>query len=439
MDRHERFFAFTISGVHGIDHLLKRVFPPLLPVWAITFGYPLWQLGLLLGVYTFGSAIGQAPIGVLSDRYDRRYLLSAGIGGIGIGLGAIAAVPLLDIVDVRLSIAQYVVTGQFLVMMVAMCTAGLGSSSVHPTGYPLITANASDENKETVLSMWGSASKFGDGIAPAVVGVLLLVLPWNRILGVFGLLAIGYALILFVLLRAFETRPPDRQPTDTGEPMDDGGVAVDRQRDKRIYLYPMLAVFAYFTVQIMAASGVTVFLPKFITTMYGYSFAAGGITFTAASTASFYYSAMLIIAGVAQLVTGKLASHYDYRRLIIGYLCVAALALTVLSMVVLSSGTLLLVLIVLGASLYGVNPARDALVSDIAPVEREGRTFGYLWTGTLLASAIAAPAIGYLGEVVGLRLTFTVLAAGILFSAIPIMLLLSDRVYLTVDDSRETI
>jgi MFS family permease len=439
MDRHERFFALTISGVHGIDHLLKRVFPPLLPVWAVTFGYPLWQLGLLLGVYTFGSAIGQAPIGVLSDRYDRRYLLSAGIGSIGIGLGIIAAVPLLDIVNIHLSIARYVVTGQFLVMMVAMCTAGLGSSSVHPTGYPLITANASDENKETVLSMWGSASKFGDGIAPAVVGVLLLVLSWNRILVVFSLLAIGYALGLFVLLRTFETRPPTRQTTDTERPTEADRATVDRHRDRRIYLYPMLAVFVYFTIQIMASSGVTVFLPKFITAAYGFSFAAVGVTFSAASTASFYYSSMLIIAGVAQLATGKLASRYDYRRLIIGYLSVAAIALAVLSTVVLSPGTLLLVLLILGASLYGVNPARDALVSDIAPVEREGRTFGYLWTGTLLASSIAAPGIGYLGEVVGLRLTFTVLAGGILLSALPIVVLLSDRVYLSVDESRETI
>jgi FSR family fosmidomycin resistance protein-like MFS transporter len=438
MDRHERFFALTISGVHGIDHLLKRVFPPLLPVWAVTFGYPLWQLGLLLGVYTFGSAIGQAPIGVLSDRYNRRYLLSAGIGGIGIGLGILAVVPLFDIVDIQLSIARYTVSGQFLVMMMAMFAAGLGSSSVHPTGYPLITANVSDENKETVLSMWGSASKFGDGVAPAVVGVLLLVLSWNSILGVFSLLAIGYALVLFVLLRAFETRPSDRQTTDTKGPTETDQTAVDR-RDKRIYLYPMLAVFVYFTIQIMASSGVTVFLPKFITSVYGYSFSAVGVTFSAASTASFYYSAMLIIAGVAQLATGKLASRYDYRWLIIGYLSVAAIALAVLSMVVLSPGTLVLVLIILGASLYGVNPARDALVSDIAPVEREGRTFGYLWTGTLLASSIAAPGIGYLGEIVGLRLTFTVLAAVILLSAIPIVVLLSDRVYLSVDESRETI
>ena len=79
MDERERSFALMISGAHGMDHFLKRVLPPLVPIWAVAFGFPLWKIGVLLGAQSFGSAIGQAPMGHLSDRYDRRFMLPAGI------------------------------------------------------------------------------------------------------------------------------------------------------------------------------------------------------------------------------------------------------------------------------------------------------------------------------------------------------------------------
>jgi MFS family permease len=94
------------------------------------------------------------------------------------------------------------------------------------------------------------------------------------------------------------------------------------------------------------------------------------------------------------------------------------------------------VLLVLGASLWGLNPARDAIVSDIAPAEREGRTFGYLWTGALLISSASPAVIGYIGDVASLRQAFLVLAGVVALSIVPVALLLSDRVYLEAGPSR---
>lgn len=421
MDRREWLFAFVISGVHGVDHLLKRVFPPLVPIWAAAFGYPLWKLGLILGAHTMGSALGQAPMGVLSDRYDRRYLLSAGLGVMGVGVLALATVPSTAPAGVRFTVVGYDLDGRLLAMLGAMLVAGVGSSTVHPTGYPLITTNVSEANKGRVLGMWGSASKFGDGLAPAAVGVMLLVVPWTTILGAFGALAILFTLGLFVVLAAFET-----------EPVDAGSVPADSTEtstDKRAYRYPMVAIAVYFTVQIMAANGVTVFLPEFVTSIYGFTVSALGTSLTAESTASFYYASLLIVAGVAQLGTGELADRYDYRKLIVVYLLVATVALSVLSAVALSPVGLIAVLVVLGTSLYSLNPARDALVSQISPADREGRTFGYLWTGALVAASASPPIIGYVGETAGLRVAFGILAGVVFLSAIPIALLLDDRVY----------
>lgn len=416
MEGKERTFAVTIAGVHGMDHLLKRVFPPLIPIWAVVFGFPLWQLGLLMGARKFGTAVGMTPMGHLSDRFDRRIILPAGFGMMAIGTLAIAAVPVLAGAPTTFTVAGQTFSGRFGLIFVAMMAMGLGTSAVHPTGYPLITANVSPGRKGTVLGFWGSASKFGDGAAPALVGVLLLIMAWNEILAVFGVIAIGYGVLLFVLLGNYETRPAGSGDRPAPEPSD----------GRRGYRLPLAAVFAYFVIVIAAAGGVAVFVPEFITSTYGFTFSVLGTVLGPESTASFYFSMLLIVAGIAQLGTGRLVDRYDERVVILGYLAVAATVLGGVAMMILSPVTLFLLLAVLGASLYGMNPARDALVSRLTPDDREGRVFGYIWTGALLGSAAAPVVVGYIGDVAGLRVAFLLLAGGVALAGIPIGLLSTD-------------
>jgi len=442
MESREWRFAVTISGAHGMDHLLKRVFPPLIPVWVVAFGFPLWKLGLLLGAQTFGSAIGQAPMGHLSDRHDRRLMLPAGIGLIGVAFLAFTSVPSIDALAFEFTLAGTTLTGEFAGMVVAMLAVGIGSSTLHPTGYPLISQNVSEERKGTVLGMWGSARAFGDAGAPALVGAALLVAGWRPIVAGFGLLGLAYAASLFVVLGGFETRPAGQVADETGagaDPEADSGADGEKSPDRRRYVYPVAAVFVAFVLQLVATSGATVFLPEFITSQYGYSFAVAGVTVTPESTASFYYSALLVTAGVVQIGTGGLVDRYDHRKILIGFLLAGTVSLAVLARFVFSPFVLFPVLLLLGASLWGLNPARDAIVSDITPPEREGRTFGYLWTGGLLIASASPAVVGYIGDVASLRAGFLLLAGLVLLSAVPIALLLSDRVYLdsgTVEGAR---
>ncbi len=414
MNRDEWTFAVTMSGVHGLDHLAKRLFPPLVPVWAAVFGFPLWQLGVVLGAHTFGSAVGQAPIGHVADRADRRRLLVAGVALIGVGTAAVGAAPLLRGATV------FGVDPAFLALAGATLAAGIGSSAIHPTGYPLISANVPESTRGTVLGMWGSAARFGDGLAPALVGALLLVVAWPAILAGVGVGVVVAAVVVLVVLRGFDTAP-----TATEERAGRESVT----RDRRTFVYPFAAVTLYFAVQIAATNAVTVFLPQFLTASYDLGGTLGGVALTAESSASFYYAGLLLFAGGFQLATGELVDRHDPRHVLLWFLAVGAAALGALATVSLSRVGLLAVLLVLGASLWGLNPARDRLVDAIAPKGGEGKTFGYLWTGTLLVSAAAPPAVGYVGDRTGLRAGFALLAVVVLLSALPVIALLSERVY----------
>jgi MFS family permease len=420
VNREEWTFAATMSGVHGLDHLAKRLFPPLVPVWAAAFGFPLWQLGVVLGAHTLGSAVGQAPIGHVADRADRRRLLAAGVALIGVGTAAVGAAPLVR----GGSVAGF--DPAFLALTVATLAAGLGSAAVHPTGYPLISANVPEAARGRVLGMWGSAARFGDGLAPALVGVLILVVAWPAILAGAGVAILAAAVLLLVVLRGFDTAPTaseDRTGRD------------EVTRDRRTFVYPFAAVTLYFAVQIAATNAVTVFLPQFLTASYDLGGAVAGVSLTAESSASFHYAGLLLFAGVFQLATGELVDRHDPRRVLLAFLAVGAATLAVLAVVPLSQVALVAVLALLGASLWGLNPARDRLVDAIAPAGGEGKTFGYLWTGTLLVSAASPPLVGYVGDRAGLRAGFALLAVVVLLSALPVLALLSRRVYRPAPDA----
>ncbi|MDX1747645.1 MAG: MFS transporter, partial [Halobacteriales archaeon] len=85
LSRREAQFGVVIGATHLGQHFLSHIIPPLIPVLVVALDYPLWQLGLLVGLYSLGSGLGQAPIGILSDRYDRLYLLPTGISLTGAG------------------------------------------------------------------------------------------------------------------------------------------------------------------------------------------------------------------------------------------------------------------------------------------------------------------------------------------------------------------
>lgn len=436
MDPHERRFAVLISSSHGLQHFLRRIFPPLIPIWAAMFGFPLTSAGILLGVQALGSALGQAPFGILSDRYDRRYILPSGIAVSAVCVGAFATVPFLGVVEADTTVLGVGLNLPYVSMLVAMFGVGLGGSVLHPTGYPLISENVAPGRKGRVLGMWGSAAKLGDGFAPAVVGVFLLAIAWTDILLLASLVITGYSVFLFVALGRFETRPAagaeaDRRPSSALDDASTSGPGSSLLAgDRRLYLYPVVLIFLFFAARMLAVSGVNVFIPEFITSEYGYSFAVAGIELTPESTASFYYSALLITAGVVQILVGRLVDVYDTRKVIIGMLLVAVLVLSSLAVFTFSPVVLFVVLLLLGASLWAVQPARDALISDISPDSREGRTFGYLWTGALLVSALSPVLIGYIGEHAGLRFAFGLLAATTVLSTVPIALLFTTRLYL---------
>lgn len=424
MPREEWLFGLLVSSVHGAQHLFLRLFPPLIPILAVDLDATLWQLGLLVSVYLFAGGLFQAPMGVLSDRVDRLYLLIPSFVAMGVGYLVFVLAPTLGPLLPGVELFGHAFAGPFQVMAVGMFVAGVGYAAIHPVGYPLISANISPHNKGKVLGMWGSASKIGDSMAPLLVGVLILFLAWEWVLVGVSVFGFAYAGLLFVALRGdrFETAPPG---TQDGEGDGFGGL----RENLAGFFVPMSVIMLFFFFVLFTGNGIQTYTPVFVSDVYGYSLSIGGLSIGPESVANFYFSLLLISGAVSQLFVGSLTDAYDHRAVLVSLLGVATGGLLVLSYLALSPPVLALVFVVLGASVFGINPARDALISDITPASHEGRIFGYIWTIALVGSSGYPVVIGYLAGTMGLAASFRVLALGTLFGLVCIGLLFSSRLY----------
>ncbi|MEA1930675.1 MAG: MFS transporter [Euryarchaeota archaeon] len=442
LSTHEWRFGLVISSVHGVQHLFYRLFPPLIPILVIGLDSPLWQLGSLVSIYLFAGGLGQAPMGILVDKFDRQYILLPAIGLMSVGyllfvLGS-AVGPALPAVE----LFGHSFSGTYQIMAGGMFVAGVGYSGIHPVGYPLISANISAEGKATVLGMWGSASKLGDTLAPLLIGGLILVVPWEWILVGVSLFGFVYASWLWLVFRAsgIETRPPStlgeasaggssRASTGRSSRDSSGAAGGSWRANPRQFLYPMVTILLAFCFILFATNGLITFAPVFITDVYGYSLSVGDLVIPSESVANAYFSVLLLSGALSQLLVGAVAKRFDYRLLLIGLLALTTAGLAVLAVRQLTPVVLVAVFALVGACLFGINPIRDALISDITPPAYEGRTFGYFWTIVLLVSSGYPLVIGYLGDTVGIQASFQYLAAGTLVGIAGIALLYSPRLY----------
>ncbi|RQG86988.1 MFS transporter [Natrarchaeobius halalkaliphilus] len=425
LSRDEYLFGVLIASVHAGQHVLFRLFPPLIPILVVDLDSPLWQLGLLVSVSMFAGGIFQAPMGILSDRLDRLYLLAPAFVAMSFGYLIFVLAPGIGPMIPEISVGGHVFDGAYQIMALGMFVVGIGYSAIHPVGYPLISANVATENKGKVLGMWGSASKVGDAVAPFLIGAFIVVLPWEWILVGVSLFGFAYA---FGLVFAFKSGPYETRPPETDDDRSSSS-SQTAETDRRQFWFPMAAVVLSFFFILFAGNGLITYAPVFVSDVYGFSVSMAGYTFEPASVANFYFGVLLMSGAISQLVLGGLADAYDYRAVLISLLGVSAVALVVLATIDLTPVLLLVVFVVIGATQFGLNPARDALISEITPAEYEGRTFGYIWTLALVGSSIYPVVVGYVADTSGLRASFATLAIGAVGGLVCIALLYSPRVY----------
>jgi MFS family permease len=322
----------------------------LLPVWQAQFGLSYMGLAIVRALY-YGTMGGlQVP----ADRWTSR-------------LKPRSALALSTLVAAAGFIAMALPTG-FVGLCAGLVLAGAGSSAQHPRASHLVTQSYGSESRGA-LGIYNFAGDLGKATLPAIVALLLPVLPWRRVVGLMGLLGIVVASGLLALV-----------------PKDPAIASIHQDlrfaRESRGGFGVLLSIGVLDTATRM---GYLLFLPFLIHARGGSSAMVGlGL-------------ALLFVGGAF----GKASCGWLGQRVgVVGSVVATEIATAALIVVTCLTpiATMLLILPLLGAVLNGTSSVLYGTVPELAPKGNTGRAFALFYTGVIGSGGLAPIAYGAIAD-----------------------------------------
>lgn len=366
-------------GAHALHDGYTDLIYVMLPIWQAEFGLGYAQLGALRGLFAGTMAGFQIPAGLLGERLGPALVLAGGTALAGLGYclaGASAGLTLL---------------------VVALLIGGLGASAQHPLAAALVARAFAGPRSLKALGIYNFAGDIGKMTVPAIVALMITVMPWRPALVILGGLGIAAALVIFAAAPRVQTELPPASPSETAQRARGGSFG-----------FPVLVSIG--VIDSATRMAFLTFLP-FVLMAKGASLPTVGFALT------------LVFAGGA---AGKLVCAFLGARIgAIATVCLTetltAAGIVALLPLPLTAGLTLLPLI--GVALNGTSSVLYGSVPDLIAADKRARAFGIFYTGTIGAGAIAPALYGLVGDALGVTTTLLLVAAVVL-TTIPLALVL---------------
>lgn len=152
---------------HFVNDAYGAMLTPLLPALAGKFGVGIGLVTILSSIYAFTGSFIQPLLGIVAERFDRRY--AAAFGPLMTGLG--------------LSMMGYMPWFGALLLLVAI--AGLGSGFFHPAGSAYVLQNSAVNRRGLWASIFSAGGTAGMALGPIFAGLGLEKLPYLALIAVF--------------------------------------------------------------------------------------------------------------------------------------------------------------------------------------------------------------------------------------------------------------
>ena len=352
---HARSTALLLNTGHAMDHLFLLIFATAVVAIAADWGM-VWQD---LMPYTVGAfalfGLGSLPAGRLGDLWGRRAMMIVFFVGMGLSALFIATA-----------------TGVWH-LAVALTVMGAFASIYHPVGIPMLVQSSTRPG--FTIGVNGLAGNLGIAAAAILTGFLVKHFGWRVAFLVPGVLALGCA-VLFWLLVPREEMAPAKRPR------------------KHVDLPPGIMARAILVMTLAGATGSMIF--NFTTNGNGAFLAERlrGLVDDPA-TLGMLLAVVYTIASLAQLVVGKLIDRFPLKRV---YLPIVAAQVPLFFLAAQASGwALYAIMLVFMVFVFGAIPFVDAMIVQYVDDRMRSRV-----TGIRLAISfgVASGAVYLLGPVV---------------------------------------
>lgn len=362
-----------IATGHFASHFYILVLPPLFPVLARELGVGYAELGLALAVLNGTTALFQAPIGFLVDRFGPLAIL---VAGQTLFAGATAAIGLF---------------ASYPALLVCCAFAGLGNAVYHPADYAILGSRVSTARMGRAFSIHTFGGYLGFAAAPVTVVGLGEWLGWQQALIAVGLAGLAISAALLVFREALAVPP-------AGPAHDGGGLGAGIAL---LVSRPMLIAFAFFTLYALAQGGINGFTVASLEALYGFGLVAANLPLTA----------FLLATTLGVLLGGVLADRTDrHDAVVVGCFLILAAFGAAVATLPLPYPLLIALFALAGLAAGAIAPSRDMLVRAITPPGASGKVFGFVTSGFNLAGMLAPPVFGALVDA-GLPATVFALVA----------------------------
>src|SRR5438270_6054534 len=368
------------SGAHALHDGYTDLIYVMLPIWQSEFGIGFAALGLLRTCYSGTMAGLQIPSAMLSERLGAPLVLAIGTALSGLG---------------------YLIAGAstgFTMLVVALLIGGLGSSTQHPLASALVARAFAGSRSMKALGTYNFAGDIGKMSVPAAASLMLVLLPWQPVLAIMGLVGLAAAVAIFWL--------SPRLPAEvhSAASVENKAAAGGGSR----FGFPVLLSIGM--IDSATRMGFLIFLP-FVLIAKGASLPTVGLALT------------LVFAGGA---VGKLVCAFIGARLgVITTVCLTEGLTTagIFALLPLPLETALIVLPVIGIMLNGTSSVLYGSVPELVEASKRTRMFGIFYTGTIGSGAVAPALYGLVGDALGVP-TALMVVAGVCLLTLPLALVL---------------
>ncbi len=371
--RFKRAEVLTISFAHMAHDIYSSFLAPLLPLLIEKLGMSL-SMAAFLNILTRIPSLFNPFFGMLAERTGAKYfvILTPAITAISMSLLGLA--------------------DSYGVLFILLIIAGISAALFHVPS-PTMIKEAAGDRTGTGMSFFMVGGELARTIGPLLVTAAV---SWWGLEGIYRLMPIGVlaSVILFVKLRDFDLHRPLTKPKEKG----------DTKRVLKRYRLFFIAIALYILFQAGIKSALTLYLPVYLTSQ-GASLWTAGISL----------SVLQFFGVLGTFISGSISDRIGRIKTL---LLSSTGAIVWMGLFIYTGSIFALAL--LGLFLFASNPVLMATVQD---TDSNMPTFmnSMYMSINFGMSAMVVFAVGFLGDAVGLSMTywiFMIVAMGMIPAAL---------------------
>jgi len=362
-----------VSAGHGVTHWVNGIFIVLLPFIAQDLSLTYTTTGSMVTVFFIAAVAVTIISGPVID-ISKKYILAQ----------------FLCLISGALALLLMSGATSTLILATAAVFIGICVSGWHTPSIPYLSL-LYNKNRGLALSLHTVGASLGDGIAPPIAGLIMLVLSWQQ---TSLLLAIPVACMAIYVLRSLPQIRADQDIEDnsTGKYNYWEGLKGLLSNKDMLILCILAGLWS------MTQNGLVVFLPLYLV----------GEMQSSPVLVGFALFSIQLGAVFGGPIVGTLSDRVGRRPVVIYSLIISAIVLIIIPLL---ENVYLFILMssLAGCSLYSIRPVIHSWTMDISAGQTSGSAISMLFTAQATLTGLIPIIGGLTADIFGLKLVFVLL------------------------------